>query len=744
MDPADIHSGSRRYLAKICLCVSLWLSGLFAQGIMVEPETGQLVAVNLEAHDVTVLVTGMTASYDVSQAVRSRNDAALEGVFYFALPKDLVISNVIATVDGASVDSNILKTEEVHRLMQKMLVNGGPSALLNMIDYDVLACRITSIVPRSDRTFRIKYTQYLQDDAGFIKLQYPVWSSLWQQIDDHAADVKQALTVSLQSEYFVKHIYSPSHAIALDYDGLKKATVRTRLAEQEATDFVLFHSQSQDLVSASLLTHKLNTDEYGYFLLMYSTPPVLPVNKMLAKDIIFVLDISRSMEGPKLVHARAALQAMIAKLERDDFFNIIAFNSESKLFSKQLVRANEHKEDAIRFVNRLRADGGSNIHEALLTALAHKSASGGARSIVFVTDGKPTVGLNDREEIFKTVKAMNKTKYRIFTFGIGYEVDTILLDGISNENYANAQYIEPDQKIENELAQFYERTGYPYLTSLQLKFRDVEIADVYPETLPELTTGAPLVILGRFKGEERGVVEFSGRSRQGISSFESELRLPAIAEHNDFLATVWATRKMGHSLEALRLRGDVEEDEEAVLQLTESYALLTPVSAFMLRDSQKSQSDSILPAVRARFDDNKSYLAGHRFATALDGRPAVQASNLTRRMKNAVSVADQPASEIRRVRRRNFVYDHASYWVDWQFKPDYETLHIRYASNAYFQLLQSYPGVACYVALGSQVIFKCENEFVQIDDQGAEELTAEMLRNLLSQLLTTPPSGAAN
>ena len=137
--------------------------------------------------------------------------------------------------------------------------------------------------------------------------------------------------------------------------------------------------------------------------------------------------------------------------------------------------------------------------------------------------------------------------------------------------------------------------------------------------------------------------------------------------------------------------------------------------------------------------NQKTEISAEDFMAAKSGKHAVQSSVMVNDMKDAVILSPQPAQEVKTVKRRNFERTQSGSWVDWGFRDEYETLHIKYASKAYFQLLQSYPGIAPYMALGDKVIFKCENEFVQIDDAGVDELTEEMLRNMFSRLLYSAP-----
>jgi len=202
------------------------------------------------------------------------------------------------------------------------------------------------------------------------------------------------------------------------------------------------------------------------------------------------------MAGEKIRQAKRALLYCVNNLNEGDGFNIIRFSTEAySLFEsiEEVTESNIIK--AEKFIDKLKPVGGTNIEEALKLALKENNGSNRTHLIIFITDGKPTIGETNDEFLLKKLANSNKSKTRIFTFGIGNEINTHLLDKITEVTKATRTYISPNEDIEIKISNFYDKVQSPVLTNLSLSFGSgIRTMQTYPNNLPDLFRGSSLTI----------------------------------------------------------------------------------------------------------------------------------------------------------------------------------------------------------------------------------------------------------
>jgi Ca-activated chloride channel family protein len=220
---------------------------------------------------------------------------------------------------------------------------------------------------------------------------------------------------------------------------------------------------------------------------------------VVAKRMLFVLDRSGSMGGEKIVQAKDALKFTVNNLNEGDVFNIIDFSTDVQKFSVDPVAVTaSSRQEALNYIDRLSAGGGTNINEALLSALNAAQADNLANMVIFLTDGQPTVGVTDNELIRQNVGNGNTNDARLFVFGVGYDVNTHLLDNLSGENRGVSTYVRPNENIEVAVSSFFSKINHPVLSDLALDYGSISIYDFFPKELPDLFKGSQIIEFGRY------------------------------------------------------------------------------------------------------------------------------------------------------------------------------------------------------------------------------------------------------
>ena len=252
----------------------------------------------------------------------------------------------------------------------------------------------------------------------------------------------------------------------------------------------------------NLVTHKPDSDD-GYFLLL-AAPTVATEAKPAPKDIVFVVDTSGSMAGAKLKQAKKALEFCVANLNTEDRFEIVRFSTEAEpLFNKLVDADDDNRKRASDFITDLKPIGGTAIADALDRAL--KTRVGKKRSTISCDFPHRRVAdcrFQEADEIVAGAKKAGDA--RIFSFGIGSDVNTQLLDQIAENTRAFSQYVLANEDLEVKVSNFFTRIKEPALTNLRLEFSGgVRTSKMYPAALPDLFKGDQLVFAGRYTGRAK-------------------------------------------------------------------------------------------------------------------------------------------------------------------------------------------------------------------------------------------------
>ncbi|MCA1568019.1 MAG: VIT and VWA domain-containing protein [Acidobacteria bacterium] len=614
----------RQIAACIFFNVLIFLSlnaGLtYAQGIIVPrpcetcprpPRPAQLPpALPVKSIKLDTKINAQVATTHVEQIFRNDSDATLEGTYFFPIPETASVSEFAIWDGDRRLVGEVRSREEARRIYDEIVRKQRDPGLLEYAGKDLFQASIFPIPPRSDKKLELTYTQVLKAQSGTVSYRYPLGTN-----HNLASIGRVSGALEIEGNKPLRNIYSPSHAVDVrPSQGGQRARVsfETVAAAREPQDFQLFYTLSSDDFGMSLLTHR-EPGKDGYFLLMISPKDNWAESEYTAKDIVFVIDTSGSMaEEGKMEKARAAMLFGVKTLRPDDRFNVISFAGEERLMEGSLIQADERgRARGIEFVGKLQPTGGTNINGALQAGLKQFDTSDRPKMLVFMTDGLPTVGVTNPQRIVENARAARAGNTRLFTFGVGYDVNTALLDKLASENGGTSDYVEPKEDLELKVSNFFAKVSYPVLTDLALDMGGVETDLVYPRALPDLFRGAQVTLIGRYRnaGDLRDVsLRLSGRSTRERRSFAYEnLRFPSNSDENDFLPRLWATRRVGWLMEQIRSNGEARELRDEVVDLGTRYGIVTPYTSYLalepgtvVTDGRTITSDSSLQTVSPR------------------------------------------------------------------------------------------------------------------------------------------------
>lgn len=663
----------------------------------------------IKYHRVTVTIENQIATTKVDQLFANPNDWQAEGMYVFPIPKDASVDHFAMWVDGQKIDAKILTAEEAKQIYTEIVRKQRDPALLEYLGQGAVQTSVFPIPPGGERRIQLEYSQVLAADKGLIHYIYPLNT---EKFSSRPLD-EVSITVNVKSNDAVRAVYSPTHKIALDRPDAFNFTASYE-AQNVTPDqnFELFYSVSTKDIGLNLITYRDPASGDGFFVLL-AAPGIEIGQEVIAKDVILVLDQSGSMQGHKIEQAKSALTYVLQHLNPDDRFNIVAFSTGTQQFADGLQPASQAGA-AADWVSGLEAEGGTNIERALLEATA-MSDQERPTILIFLTDGLPTSGVTDSAQILNDVNAAAPANVRLFSFGVGDDVDTILLDSLSEENHGASAYVRPKDDIAETVSAFYDKVQAPVLADVTLDFGGLLTTDVYPEPLPDLFAGSQLVVVGRYRNGGKATVtlkgQVNGESQRYIYADQSFKQDGG----SDFIPRLWATRKIGYLLNQIRLKGEDPEMVKAIVDLSVRYGIVTPYTSYLITEPDvlsSSNRDQIAAAESLKLQNAPAPASGGAAVDASVAQGALQSANTVDAPVDPA--VDGAAQTVKYVGMRTFL-NVDGVWIDTQFDRDNaQTIKVQFGSDDYLALAAARPELASAFALGQRVIVVLEGKAYEV------------------------------
>jgi Ca-activated chloride channel family protein len=664
----------------------------------------------IKYHRVTVTIEDQVATTHVDQVFVNEGRHEVEGTYIFPLPEEASISEFAMWVDGDKLEGQVLERDEARRIYEDIVRRRRDPALLEYVGRDAFQASIYPIPPGGERRIELEYSQVLEIDNGLVEYVYPLNTEKFSPRPLEEVTVN----VTIRSNEPLKAIYCSSHDVEIVRRGDHNALVGYEEYDVKPDrDFVLYYTVSPEDVGVNLLSYKPERGSEGFFVLLAAPRVEVDTRQVIAKDVILVLDVSGSMRGDKIEQAKEALDFVLDNLHDEDRFNIIAFSTSTRHYARDLVWADERGE-ARDFVARLEASGSTDINRALLEAL--DMADGERPTIViFLTDGLPTVGEVDADRIVDNAAGAAPETARIFPFGVGYDVNTTLLDTIAQNHRGASGYVRPEEAIDEKVSAFYAKVSTPLLADLEIDFGRVDVEDIYPYPLPDLFAGTQLVVVGRYREGGEAQVTLSGHVNDRLQTFEYDDVYFERQGGAEFIARLWATRKIGYLLQQTRLHGETNELVDEIVDLSIRYGIITPYTSFLVEETEM--------ALR---EEGRWQLAQEVVVEATSSpAPTAGESAVERSVgEKVLSEAEAPAapaippalgggltdeygyeiSPVKYVGDKTFIL-HEGVWTDTMFDPDrMEPQPVSFGGDDYFDLVAARPEWGRYFALGDHVV----------------------------------------
>src|SRR5438874_2846082 len=718
---------ARRLFASVW-AVALTIAPAAAQGWIEHPRG----AIEKVRSAVQVTVTGRVARVAVEEWFRNAGAMLDEGNYLYPLPGEAVFSDFSLWQGDRELKGEPMNAVQARAIYEEIVRHKRDPALIELAGHGLLRARVFPIGPGETRKITLRYTQMLDRVGDAWRFRYTAGTGA-------GAAASSSFRMQVDSAARFGDPYSPTHRLSTN-----RSDNRIELTLADTTprgDLELFLPLARNLVGMSLITSQ-PLGEDGFFMLLLA--PGRAETAAVRRDLVAVLDVSGSMSGDKLDQAKTALVQLLGTLRSGDRFRVVTFGSGVRRYTAGWTEVSaDNVRAAQEWVRRVDTDGGTNIAGALTEAFAEPPAEGGLGVVVFLTDGMATVGETSSERIADQAER-GRGPFRVFAFGIGYDVNTYLLDRLTERARGVTEYIQPGGDIEQAVAALASKVASPVLTDLAVRADGVELYDLQPRSLPDLFGGDELVVFGRYRGagSPKGVpdgpgervVTVTGRRSGREERFSTGGRFGSEQPGTDYIPQLWAARKAGALSSDIRLHGANPEIVTELKRLALRYGILTAYTSYLVQEPSVAARGIPLPAAMPRDQA---------------GVGAVQQSQRERRLANsynldavvvtaaplADSLAAAPgdrAGRSRRVGGRLFVWRDSA-WTDIAHGDSLRVVRVAAFSDAYFALLRALPELAQPAALAPAVPVAGRRVSIKIEAGGQTTWTDGELERLVRE-----------
>jgi len=557
---------------------------------------------------VHITVRGVVARTRVQQSFTNPSDEWVEAVYVFPLPEGCAVDALRMRVGERIIEGKIKERREAKRIYVKAKKEGKRAALLEQERPNIFTTSVANIGPRDTVEVTIEYQKLLAPEDGRFELRFPTvvgprylpgeemersaegvgWAPPTSAVPDGDRITPPvvppggpkvnplSLDVDLDAGAPLSELISAYHAVEITHgegtDYLVRLDAGTVPADR---DFVLRwvpRTGPRPLLAAF-------TEEYGgaaYVLLMAMPPDTGASEARIPRETIFVIDTSGSMHGASIRQARNALLDALGRLQPEDTFNIIAFNSSSwTLFPQVRQASRDAVEEARRWVRGLKAQGGTEMMGALRLALAGQGdGEDRVRQVIFLTDG--CVG--NEQQLFSFIRE-RLGRSRLFTVGIGSAPNSHFMERAARFGRGTFTYIGKTTEVEETMRSLFAKLESPVLADLQVDWGGLE-AQMWPQRIPDLYLGQPLVVTVRLSSPPaRAVI----RGRSGHQEWRMELPLPEV-ERGTGLHRLWARRKIASLMDGLAAGVPREEVQNRVVEVALNHHLVSQFTSLVAVD----------------------------------------------------------------------------------------------------------------------------------------------------------------
>lgn len=555
----------------------------------------------LKSTSVDVRIAGVIADVTVTQHYRNEGQRPIEARYVFPGSTQAAVYAMTVRIGERVLNARIKEKQQARIEYTTAKSEGKTTALLEQHRPNVFQMNVANILPGDEVAVELRYTELLSPTDAKYGFVFPTvvgprynspagsaasekWVATAHLRDGEAPTATFDLKLSLDAPIAVKEVTSSSHAIAADGVGTQQVKVRLNpLADGRVAnnrDFILEYRLSGNTIESGLMLFR--GEEENFFLAIVEPPKAIPAKQISPRDYVFVVDISGSMHGYPLDTAKTLLRHLIGSLRPSDTFNVMLFSGSSRMLSPESVPATRANiELAIHTIDQARGGGSTEIVPALKRIAAMPRTPDVSRTVIVVTDGYVAV----EREVFQLIRK-NLGQANVFAFGIGSSVNRHLIEGMARAGQGEAFIVTKPEQAAAQAERLRRMIDSPVLTQVKAKVIGLDVYDVQPAQLPDVLGGRPVVVMGKWRGDEsqvqQGVLVVEGRTPQGPWAAEVGTS-GRESQATSALRMLWARQRIATLTDQEALEGGTGFQSQ-ITELGLRYHLLTQYTSFIAVD----------------------------------------------------------------------------------------------------------------------------------------------------------------
>ena len=544
---------------------------------------------------VDIAVSGVIADVKVVQTYRNEGSRAINASYVFPASTRAAVYGMRMRIGDRVIVARIKEREAAKQEFDTAQKEGKSASLLEQQRPNVFSMNLANIMPGDQIEIELRYTELLVPTDGVYEVvfptvvgpRYPSPTGSSQTKEDRWVESpylhqgkKPTSTLHISTRVSagvpIQDLSCTSHKISPLWQSPTVAQLTLDDADtfQGNRDFVLRYRLAGNQIASGLILYQ--GEDENFFLYMAQPPQRVTNEEIPAREYIFVVDVSGSMEGFPLNTSKQLLRDLIGKLRPSDLFNVVLFAGDASVLSERSLQANQQNiQRAIHLLEQQRGSGGTELLPAIKQAMSIPREANVSRSVVLVTDGY----ISGEEGVFDYIRD-NLDECNVFSFGIGSSVNRYLIEGVAKAGMGEPFVVTDESEASNIADKFREYIQTPLLTNIQIRSNGFDIYDVHPTHLPDLLAQRPVILFGKWRGPVTGTFELRGKT--GLGDYVSSLDVAGVNpdEANRALRFLWARSRIAE-LSDYGARDLSPDRVKEITSLGLTYSLLTQYTSFI-------------------------------------------------------------------------------------------------------------------------------------------------------------------
>jgi Ca-activated chloride channel homolog len=749
-----------------------------------------LGSIQRTSSQVRVELADRVLRYQITETFRNRGGLIGEADYLFPMPAGAAFEALELEIDGELVSGETMPADRARQIYEDIVRRNRDPALVEYMGRGLLRTRIFPIQPGEEKRVVVRFQSVAEREGSAIRVDYlrgsqPRTESFpiprprpvplpvpGRGIDDASQAQRPSVGQGEESGNLFTLVYTNRDEFGRPYSPTHDVRVTDRGNRREVTAIgeapqvtMLLPLRRPSVASVAMLPFAPGRE--NGFALITITPPAIAA-RTTPRDLTFVVDVSGSMRGQKMEQARAAGHQLLASLGAADRFRIIDFSTDIRTFRNGFTPATrQNLADAGRYIDDLRPEGSTNISGALEEALDVTSDDSRMPIVFFVTDGEPTVGERNPDRI-AALAARMRGRARVFSFGVGADVNAGLVEQLALDGRGTAQFVRPEESVERAVSLVATRITNPVVTDVRVRAEGVRLTKMHPQLPADIFAGQDLVLFARYSGDGDGRIVVEGRTASGPVTWTERVQFPDRERRNSFVARLWAAQRTGWLSAERRRNGASPELDGELRELGTKYGIPTELSSYLVLEpgmqrprtlgalgNQSVQLNEVvvtgtaaaMPADRATRDERRKNAPPA--ATAAASAPSNEAARerqfemakaaAAQRAATTLSAADSAVADysvagMRRIGVRTFTLTNGA-WTDARYTNTMRLVRVKAYSAAYFAVLEKIDELREPFALLSSsgttgVIVAGRSVAIAVAADGVETLSARDLSSV--------------